>query len=168
MRKVSVAFQVLILASLAFGTVNLAWAAQQTAKEREKAILRQQFTKSFRDLQITSQQLLKSHQTRQLTTAQLSKAAKTINRAAKNLRTLMALGELANEPDAINEQLQTASAFDQAIRQLAQIIYDFAHSPHHKNTKVFDTVEAAKLQKDLLTIIALSKVLEAQANRYSL
>ncbi len=135
--------------------------------QREKAVIRQQFTKSFHDLQVVSQELLREHDAGQLTTAQLSKQAKSINKSAKSLRTLMALGELAQEPYPVEKVLAKADEFDKSIRRLAKMIFDFSHSPHHQNNKVFDTTEATKVQKDLLTIIALSKVIEANAKNYA-
>ncbi len=134
--------------------------------QREKAVIRQQFSKSFHDLQVVSQQMLREHDAGQLTAAQLSKQAKTINKSAKTLRTLMALGELAQAPYPVEKGLAKADEFDKSIRRLAKMIYDFSHSPHHQNSKVFDTAEATKVQKDLLTIIALSKVIEANAKNY--
>ena len=135
--------------------------------QREKAVIRQQFSKSFHDLQVISQQMLREHDARQLTTDHLSKQSKSINKSARTLRALMALGELAQEPHPVEKDLTTASSFDKSIRRLAKMIYDFSHSPHHKNSKVFDTIEATKVQKDLLTIIALSKLLEVNAKSYS-
>ncbi len=134
--------------------------------QREKAVIRQQFSKSFHDLQVVSQQMLREHDAGLLTAAQLSKQAKTINKSAKTLRTLMALGELAQEPYPVEKGLAKTGEFDKSIRRLAKMIYDFSHSPHHQNSKVFDTAEATKVQKVLLTIIALSKVIEANAKNY--
>jgi hypothetical protein len=134
--------------------------------QREKAVIRQQFSKSFHDLQVISQQMLREHDAGQLTTNHLSKQSKSINKSARTLRTLMALGELAQEPHPLEKDLTTANAFDKSIRRLAKMIYDFSHSPHHKNSKVFDTIEATKVQKELLTIIALSKFLEVNAKNY--
>lgn len=136
-------------------------------REREKAVARQQFSKNFRELQVTSQQLLQEHVAGQLKPPELAKKAKAIHRSAKTLRVLMALGQLAEEPHAIDEELSGAQEFDQSIKRLAKMIYDFAHSPIHQNSKVFNTVEAAKTQKDLLTIISLAKVIETQARKYS-
>lgn len=138
-----------------------------TDKQREKAVAKQQFSKNFHDLQTVSQEMLREHEAGQLTGAQLARHAKAINKAAKTLRTLMALGELAQEPEAVAKELNQAATFDQAIHRLAKRIYDFAHSPHHQNTKVFDTVEAAKVQKSLLTIIKLSNVIASQSKNYA-
>jgi hypothetical protein len=134
--------------------------------QREKVVIRQQFSKSFHDLQVISQQMLREHDAGQLTTNQLSKQAKSIHKSGRTLRLLMALGELAQEPYPIEKKLATATEFDKSIRRLAKMIYDFSHSPHHKNSKIFDTIEATKVQKDLLTIIALSKILEENAKNY--
>src|SRR5262249_4976589 len=117
--------------------------------------------------QVTSQELLKEHIEGRLTPTELSKKAKAISRSAKTIRTLMALGELAQEPYTINERLNDTLAFDQSIKRLAKMIYDFAHSPVHQNSKVFNTVEVTKTQKDLLTIISLAKIIETQARKYT-
>src|SRR5437868_3883108 len=77
--------------------------------QREKAIIRQQFSKSFHDLQVVSQQMLQEHGAGQLTTTQLSKQAKSINKSAKTLRALMALGELAHEPHPVEKSLSDAN-----------------------------------------------------------
>lgn len=146
-------------------TESVIWQVRADA-QREKTVIRQQFSKSFHDLQVISQQMLREHDTGQLTTNHLSKQSKSINKSARTLRTLMALGELAQEPHPLEKDLTTAHAFDKSIRRLAKLIYDFSHSPHHKNSKVFDTVEATKVQKELLTIIALSKLLEVNAKNY--
>lgn len=159
MLLVSLFTQVLVCAEPVIGQVRI-------DPQREKAAIRQQFSKNFHDLQIVSQQMLRDHNAGQLTTAQLSKQAKSINKSAKTLRALMALGELAQEPHPVDKNLSDANDFDKSIRRLAKMIFDFSHSPHHQNSKVFDTSEATKVQKDLLTIIALSKILEANAKNY--
>ncbi|MBI1763025.1 MAG: hypothetical protein HYR56_16480 [Acidobacteria bacterium] len=160
---------ILLLSLLAQAMAWINPVAGQTRPDaqREKAVIKQQFSKSFHDLQIISQQMLRQHDDGQLTTVQLAKQSKSINRSAKTLRSLMALGELAQEPQPVEKALSTADAFDKSIRRLAKMIYDFSHSPHHQNSKVFDTAEATKVQRDLLTIIALSKVIETNAKNYS-
>jgi hypothetical protein len=140
--------------------------AQQKNHDAEKMLARQQFSKNFRDLQVLSQALLREHESGQLTASRLGKEAKSIQKCAKTLRTLMALGELAKTPDEVDKQLDSAQEFDQSIRRLAKMIKDFAHNPIHQNSKVFHTVEATKAQTDLLTIITLAKVIESQAKNY--
>lgn len=135
--------------------------------EREKATVRLQFSKHFRDLQLVSQSLLRDHESGQLTAIQLAKKAKSINKSAKTLHSMMALGELAQMPELADTELSNNQKFDQSIRLLIKIVYDFSHSPHHKNSKIFDTIEAAKVQKELLTIISLSKVIETNAKNYN-
>lgn len=157
----------LLLSGAALALARPARSQNRAEREREKAVARQQFSKNFRDLQVTSQQLLQEHIEGQLKPPELAKKTKAIHRAAKTLRALMALGQLAEEPHAIDEELSNAHEFDQSIKRLAKMIYDFAHNPIHQNSKVFNTVEAAKTQKDLLTIISLSKVIEAQARKYT-
>lgn len=135
-------------------------------RERERTYARQQFTSNFRDLQLLSQGLLREHDARRLTAQRLAKDAKAINKCAKNLRTLMALGALAQAAE-VNKEIDAPQEYDQSIRQLAKLIYDFAHSPHHQNSKVFDAAEAARVQTSLLTIINLSKAIESRAKGYT-
>lgn len=141
-------------------------AQSSTARsELEKAAARQQFIENFRDIQLLGLGLLRDHQAERLTSKRLSEAAKSINKCARNLRSLLALGELAAEIE-INEEIDTPLAFDEAIRKLAMVISDFAHNPQHQSSRVFNTDQAAKAQTDLLTIINLSKVIEQKSKRY--
>ncbi|MBL8188631.1 MAG: hypothetical protein JNK38_11520 [Acidobacteria bacterium] len=135
-------------------------------RERDKAYVRQQFNKNFSLLQVTGQKLLKEHEHNKLTSTRLANDTKTINKCAKTLQTLVALGDLA-EPPKINKEIDTPEEFDQAIRSLAQHIWNFAHNPIHQNSKIFNTDQAEKAQTDLLSIIDLSKVLENKAKLYS-
>lgn len=135
-------------------------------RERDKAYVRQQFNKNFSLLQVTGQKLLKEHEHNKLTSTRLANDVKTINKCAKTLQSLVALGDLA-EPPKINKEINAPEEFDQAIRNLAQHIWDFAHNPIHQNSKVFNTNQAEKAQMDLLSIIDLSKALESKAKRYT-
>ncbi len=135
-------------------------------KERDRLYARQQFTKNFRDLQLTSQNLLKEHEEKQLTPARLSKSVRIINKAAKALRSMMVLGDLA-EPVKIDKEIMTPQQFDNSIRRLAKHIYDFAHNPIHQSNKVFNTDQAQQAQTDLLAIIDLSKAIENKAKSYT-
>ena len=135
-------------------------------KDREKASLRQQFTKSFHDLQIHSQQMLNSHQLGTLTNSQLAKLAKAIHKSAKALQSLMVLGELVEEEPFPTLELINAGQFDQPIKDLSDTVYTFSHSPHHKNHRVFDMVEASKVQRALFKIIHLSKMIDSQSKYY--
>jgi hypothetical protein len=134
-------------------------------REREKAAARQQFTENFRDIQLLGQGLLRDHLSGRLTSERLSKSSKSINKCARSLRSLLALGELASEIE-INEEIDTPLAFDDAIRTLARVISDFAHNPHHQSSQIFNTDQAAKAQTDLLTIINLSKAIEKRSKLY--
>lgn len=135
-------------------------------RERERAYVRQQFTKNFRDMQLLSQGLLREHEARRLTAPRLAKDVKAINKCAKNLRALMALGALAQAAE-VNKEIDAPQEYDASIRRLAKLIWDFAHSPHHQNSKVFDADEAARVQTNLLTIINLSKAIENKAKGYA-
>ena len=82
------------------------------------------------------------------------------------MRTLIALGEMANEVE-IKKEIDTAQEFDESIRKLSKLIRDFAHNPVHQSNKVFNTDQAERAQTDLLTIINLSKALEDKSKNYS-
>ena len=138
-------------------------AAKDQARQRN--YVRQQFAKDFRDLQHTSIGLLREHEKGRLTGTRLARDVKTINRCAKSLRHLMALGELPPLPD--EEEIDSAREFDQSIRRLSRVVYSFAHNPLHQNSKVFDLKHAARAQSDLAAIISLSKSLENQARGYA-
>jgi hypothetical protein len=156
----------LVLSGAALSLPKPAQSQNRIEREREKASARQQFSKNFHDLQVASQELLQEHVAGRLTRTELSKKARAIFKSAKTLRTLMALGNLAQEPHALDEELSGTLEFDQSIKHLAKMIYDFAHNPVHQNSKVFNTIEATKAQKDLLTIISLAKLIETQARKY--
>jgi len=134
-------------------------------RERERAYAREQFSKNFRDLQVLGKGLLENHQATKLTPGKLSKGAKSINKCARALRALIALGEMASEIE-INREIDTAREFDESIRKLAGLIWDFAHNPVHQSSKVFNTDLAERAQTDLLTIINLSKALENKSGSY--
>ena len=134
-------------------------------RERERAYVRQQFSKNFRDLQLLGKGLLKDHEATKLTPDKLAKNTKSINKCAKTLRSLIGLGEMAWEKE-INKEIDTAQEFDESIRKLAELIWDFAHNPVHQNSKVFNTDLAERAQTDLLTIINLSKALENKSRSY--
>src|SRR5688572_7174388 len=69
--------------------------SQQKSAEvaRDRAYLRQEFQKNFKKLQTLSQGLLKEHESGRLTPDRLGKDARAIQKCAKTLRTLQALGE---------------------------------------------------------------------------
>ena len=148
----------------AFG-VPAGQSSKNWEQERERAYHRQQFAKNFRDLQILGQNLLKEHDANRLTSAQLAKDSKSINKCAKALLSLTALGGLASPPQ-VNKDINTAKQYDESIRRLVKHIWDFAHNPHLQNSKVFDTEQARRAQSDLLAIIDLSKAIESRAKGY--
>jgi hypothetical protein len=135
-------------------------------RERERAYAREQFTKNFRDLQLLGKGLVQDHETTRLTPAKLAKDTRSINKCARTLRSLIALGEMASEIE-IDKEIDTAREFDESIRKLAALIYKFAHNPVHKNNKIFNTSQAEQAQTDLLTIINLSKALEIKSKGYA-
>lgn len=135
-------------------------------KERDRLYARQLFTNNFRNLQLTSQNLLKEHEEKRLNPERLSKGVRIINKAAKALRSLMALGDLA-EPVKIDKEINTPQQFDSSIRRLAKHVYDFAHNPIHQSNKVFNTDHAQQAQTDLLAIIDLSKAIGNKAKSYT-
>jgi len=139
---------------------------KQLERERERAYVREQFTKNFRDLQLLGKGLAQDHETTRLTPGKLAKSVKSINKCAKTLRSLIALGQMASEVE-IDKEIDTAQEFDESIRKLATLISDFAHNPVHQNNKIFNTDEAERAQTDLLTIINLSKALENKSKGYA-
>ena len=139
---------------------------RQVERERERAYAREQFKKNFRDLQLIGKELLQDHETARLTPDKLAKNARSINKCARTLRSLIALGEMASEAP-VNKEIVTAWQFDASIRRLASLISDFAHNPVHQSNKVFNTDQAERAQTDLLTIINLSKALENKSRRYT-
>lgn len=137
----------------------------QVERNREKAYLRQQFTRHFRSVQVLSQELLKTHEEGNLTVRSLGKEAREINKSARSLRQLIALGALAEERE-LKTSLTTPADFDEAIRLLAQMIRRFARNPSHQNSRILNTDQATEAQTDLLAIIRLSKTLADQARGY--
>ena len=135
-------------------------------RDRERAYAREQFSKNFRDLQLLGKGLLQDHEATKLTPDKLTKGARSINKCARTLRTLIALGEMASEAP-INKEINTAQEFDKSIHKLASLIWDFAHNPVHQSSKIFNTEQAERAQTDLLTIINLSKALENKSKSYS-
>ena len=139
---------------------------KQIERERERAYAREQFTKNFRDLQLLGKGLLQDHEATRLTSGKLAKNARSINKCARTLRSLIALGEMASEVE-IDKEIDTAPEFDESIRKLADLISKFAHNPVHQSNKVFNTDDAERAQTDLLTIINLSKALENKSKGYA-
>lgn len=137
----------------------------QVERNREKAYLRQQFARHFRSVQVLSQDLLKAHEEGNLTARGLGKEAREINKSARSLRQLIALGALAEERE-LKTSLTTPAEFDEAIRLLAQMIRRFARNPSHQNSRILNTDQATEAQTDLLAIIRLSKTLADQARGY--
>jgi hypothetical protein len=135
-------------------------------RERERAYAREQFTKNFRDLQLIGKGLLQDHEATKLTPGKLAKSARLINKCARTLRSLIALGEMASEIQ-IDKEIDTAGEFDESIRKLAGLISEFARNPVHQSNKVFNTDLAERAQTDLLTIINLSKALESKSKGYA-
>ncbi len=143
-----------------------AQSAKPSDRERERAYNRQLFKKTFHDLQTLGQNLLKDHEAGRLTSGRLAKDAKAIQKCAKTIRSLTALGHLA-EPEVINKDIDTPREYDESIRLLAKHIWDFAHNPVLQNTKVFNTNQAQQAQTNLEAIIDLSKAIENKAKGYA-
>jgi hypothetical protein len=143
-----------------------AQSAKPSERERERAYNRQLFKKTFHDIQILGQNLLKDHEAGRLTTGRLAKDVKAIHKCAKVIRSLTALGDLA-EPEVINKDIDTPREYDESIRLLAKHIWDFAHNPVLQNTKVFNTDQAQRAQTNLEAIMDLSKAIESKAKGYA-
>src|SRR5262249_27215931 len=99
-------------------------------RERERAYAREQFSKNFRDLQLIGKGMLQAHEEPKLTRGKLDKNVRSINKCARALRSLIALGEMASEKP-INKEINSGREFDQSIHLLATLISDFAHNPVH-------------------------------------
>jgi hypothetical protein len=151
----------------AYRTLNIQSHQRSAEAERDRAYLRQQFQKNFKNLQLLGQGLLKVHEDAKLTPERLEKDAKSINKCAKTLRSLMGLGEMAKSVEVDNE-LTSPQKFDDSIRKLSTLISAFAHNPVHQNSKVFNTDQAERAQTDLLAIINLSKALINKSKGYAL
>ncbi|MBO0858918.1 MAG: hypothetical protein J2P21_10690 [Chloracidobacterium sp.] len=155
---------VLFLLSLCMGCLSQT-PDKKLETDRERAYAREQFAKNFRNLQLLGKGLLEDHEAKRLTPDKLAKSVSSINKCAKTVRSLLALGEMASEVE-IDKEIYTAGKFDKAIRKLATLISDFAHNPVHQSSKVFNTGQAERAQTDLLTIIKLSKALENKSKYY--
>lgn len=158
----------LLCVSESLPTTILASAQSRAAeRDRERTYVRQNFQKNFKQIQLTSQKLLHDHEAGLVTGDRLGKDARSINKAARALRTMMALGEMAQVAE-IDRSIDTPQKFDQSIRRLSKLIWDFAHNPIHQNSKVFNTNLARQAQTDLLSIINLSKALGDKSKGYSI
>jgi hypothetical protein len=135
-------------------------------RERDRAYARQMFQKNFKTVQVLTQELLREHEAGRLTPERLGKDARTLQKSARTLRALQALGEMA-KPTDINPNIRTPDEFDAAIRRLAKFIYDYAHNSIHQNSKVFNTDEAERAQTDLLAAIQLAKAIESKSKSYA-
>lgn len=134
--------------------------------ENEKKRTQAEFTRNFSGLQNVGYALLREHEAKQLKPEQLAKDIKKIHNHAKNLRAMVALGELQRPIQERKDPLDTPQKFDQSIRRLARLISTFAHNPVHKNRRVFDTDQAQQALVDLETIIVLTKTIESHAKNY--
>lgn len=139
--------------------------ASVSERARERAYAKEQFARHFKSIQVRSQLLLRLHEKRTLSTKQVREEAGQINKSARMLRQLIALGSLATKVEQ-KTQFATPEEFEEAIRKLANLVWEFAHNPVHQNGKVFNTQQAAAAQTDLLSIIELSRALQREGNGY--
>lgn len=161
----------LLLVQLAVVSLSSQMSATQQAtelasKERARRAAQEQFTENFRSIQLLGIELLKAHEGGTLLPDQLAKKAKAIQKNARALRSLMALGPPAHEPRP-DLQIRTRAEFDRAIRLLAKLVSDFAHNPMHKTPKVFDTDQAADAAAKIEAILDLSRDIERKSRRYT-
>ncbi|NBO65380.1 MAG: hypothetical protein EBU88_11155 [Acidobacteria bacterium] len=138
----------------------------QLEKNREKAYLKMQFTRHFRLIQVVSQGLVEKVEDGSLTSSLLTADSRKINKSARSLRTLIALGDLAQEVE-LKTSFSTTSEFEDAVRQLGELVRQFARNPSHQNSRILNTDQASSAQTDLLSIIRLSKALSEQGRRYT-
>jgi len=162
--KISICSVISVCSVISLSFLYLAF-AQTSNKERDRIYLQQQFTKNFRDIQLLGQGLLREHESKKLTPKRLRNDSRSINKCAKTLRTLMALGDMASKTE-VNKKIESAHDYDQSIRRLSKLIRDFANNPIHQSSKVFNTDLAERAQTDLLAIIDLSKLIEGKARSY--
>ena len=136
------------------------------AQERERRAAKESFNENFRELQILGINLLKDHRSGALNKGRLAKDTKAIQKRARSLRGLMVLGEPSEPPIELESKI-TAPQFDKFIGWLSRLIYDFAHNPVHKNTRVFDTEAAGRAAADIVNIINLAKLIEQCSGDYT-
>ena len=139
--------------------------ASVSERARERAYAREQFARHFKSVQVRSQLLLRLHEKRTLSAKQLREEAGQINKSARMLRQLIALGSLAARVEQ-KTRFAAPEEFEEAIRKLANLVWEFAHNPVHQNGKIFNTQQAAAAQTDLLSIIELSRALQREGSGY--
>jgi len=137
------------------------------SQERERRAAKESFNEHFRELQVLGINLLKDHRSGALDKGRLAKDTKAIQKRARSLRGLMVLGEPTEPPIEIESKIATAPQFDKFIGWLSRLIYDFAHNPVHKNTRVFDTEAAGRAAADIVNIINLAKLIEQCSGDYT-
>jgi hypothetical protein len=137
--------------------------SSQTERSREKAYLRQQFVRHFRNIQVSSQNLLKAQEEGKLSSKTLVDEAREINKSARALRSLIGLGALAQEVE-LKTKFSTATDCNEAIELLARLVRKFARNPSHQNSRILNTDQATEAQTDLLSVIRLSKAITGQAS----
>jgi hypothetical protein len=135
--------------------------------EREKEVARAEFSRNFSGLQNVGYAMRNEHEARTLKPEKLAKYAKTVNKHARTLRSMVAFGELEEPIRENRERLDNPRKFDLSIHRLARLIYTFAHNPVHQNRRVFNTDQARRALVDLETIIVLSKAIGSQAGGYT-
>lgn len=131
-------------------------------RNRERAHLRQEFARHFRTIQVRSQEMIREFEAGRLTEKRLASHAKEINKSARILRQLIALGELA-QPEELKTSFSSPGEMAEAIRLLAGRVREFARNPTHQNSRILNTDLATEAQTDLLAVIRLSKALNEQA-----
>lgn len=133
---------------------------------RERQALKESFQENFRELQLLGINLLKSHRSGELDAARLNRDSKAIQKRARAIRSLMVLGNPEVKPVELPSKLKSEQDFSKYVGWVSRIIYDFAHSPIHTNTKVFDTELATKAATDLVNIGNMAKLLENSSVHY--
>jgi hypothetical protein len=141
-------------------------ANEAAARERARKATQLEFKENFRSIQLEGVELLKSHEDGSLKPDKLAKDVRAIQKHARSLRGLLALGPPATKPRPPAPELVTAEDFDKAIRALSQLVSDFAHNPIHQNPKVFDTDQAGNAAAELVAIVDLAKLIERRARDY--
>lgn len=141
-------------------------ALQLSQQERDRRNAREVFSKNFREIQLLGLGLLRNHEAGNLDPKKLEKTVRSINKCARTIEPLLALGELGSLEE-YDREINTPAEFNDSILRLAGLIRDFARNPSLKDNKIFNTRQAAEARSHLLTIIDLSKTLAERARSYS-
>ncbi|HYP51988.1 MAG TPA: hypothetical protein VEQ42_00520 [Pyrinomonadaceae bacterium] len=137
-----------------------------TAEEQKLAM--GQIAEDYREIQKINNQMMAAamKQGAALDYAAVSRVTSEIGRRAARLRQNIVLPR----PDALDKKVTEQKADDEAqlkksLRLLDQYLMSFVGSPLFKNPDVFDAKAAAKAGQDLASVIELSQLIKAGAEK---